>query len=245
MNKMMLILLVVISNHFICNGQLLNPYIHGVALSELTTFADSPGFKDEVIIEKGDSSIKWEVGEDGYVYTKDIEHTTVFAFKSIYSKEDIFIVTVYYSSTGSAELSYILKVQLTDEKLILKEVITGGDRCQEGADITRAKIENETLFYSHYITPQHLMSWYNNLNNNSYADCMICCCGFANYKYDLKNSKKVFQDILLPKEYLPNNESFQKAYNDFVANEDLKLSLSIKENELKEFIMTVTTYNKN
>lgn len=244
MKKIILILIVVVSNQIICNGQSLNANIYGTALSELTEFADNQGFKNEIIIEKGDSSIKWVDGEDGYVYTKDIEYTVAFAFKTIYSKGDIFIVNVYKSSTGSADWSYILKVQLSDNKLILKEVITGGDRCQKGANINEVKIENGILFYSHYITPQHLMSWNNNLNNNGYADCMICCCGFANYKYVVKNSKRIFQDILIPKEYLPNNEAFQKAYNDFVKNKDLKLSLRLEEEEINQFIKTVTTYNK-
>ena len=64
------------------------------------------------------------------------------------------------------------------------------------------------------------------------------------YRLTVRRKKVRQWDILIPKEYLPNNEAFQKAYNDFVKNKDSKLSLRLEEDEINEFIKTVTTYNK-
>src|SRR5690554_308396 len=211
MRKVILILIVLISNYYISDGQSLDPKKYGLALSKLTTYADLPGFKEEVIIEEEDGYINWESTEDDFVYTEDIDNIEIFAFNTVSSTDDIFIVNIYYSSTGTAELSYLMKVQALDNKLILKEIIAGGDRCQKG--VKDVKVEDDTLFYSHYITTHHLMTWGNNeINDYLLHNCMVCCIGFVRYKYDLKSSTNEFSRLVLIEEYLPNDKSIQRAY---------------------------------
>jgi hypothetical protein len=204
-----------------CKGQALSPDKYGVALSELTTFADSPGFMEEIELEN--NNINWEKTEDGYYYSKDIRYTSIFTYKTIFSKDNTHIVNVYLSSTGTADLSYILRVKAFNNKLVLLDVIAGGDRCQKGINLDEVKIDNGVMYYSHFITPQHLMSWNKEKKKaDSYSNCMICCCGFANFHYDLLSNKKYFDNITLIKDAIEKDEFIRDAYNDFIRERDQK-----------------------
>jgi hypothetical protein len=241
MRNIIIIIVIFISNQFFCHGQELTPNRYGIGLSELTTFADNHGFKDTIEIKDNYNSINWVKEEDGYYSTKDIEYTSVFTYKVIFSKNNIHIVNVFLSSTGTANLSYIFRVKALNDKLILLDVITGGDRCQKGVNLDEVEIKNGVIFYSHFITPHHLMSWNTKMNDNSFSDCMVCCCGFANYRYDLASNKRHFDNIVLFQEALVKERFIRDIYNDFVSNNEDTSYLILNEESIDVFIYAVET----
>lgn len=210
---------------------------YAVALSEITTFADNPGFKEEIIIEKTTEVIEWIKGEDDYNYTQDLKGIRVFGYKVLFKSNNNIILGVYYDSEGTATNSYIFKVTTTETKLKLNEIIAGGDRCHNAVILDEVQIKDNVMSFSTLITPNKLINWFSESNNDiNFDDCMVCCIGFANFKYDFKKEIKEFESIRIIEERLQENTSLKTTYDEFVKEEPLKLSLLLNEKELNEFI---------
>lgn len=244
MNKILLLILIVLTFQVSGNSQDNDLSKYAIGLFELVTFADNPGFKDEVTIDDLYKEIEWFKDEDGYNYTKDIEYCDVFAYKVIHNNENDYIVGVYSDSEGTAQLSYLLRILTTENTIKLQDVIGGGDRCRNAVRLDEISLENDIISFSTLITPNNIMKSSGNKNFNSrYDDCMVCCCGFSNYTYDVKTSTTAFNSILIIGEYLTGNIGFRKAYEDSVKNKPINISLTLNERELTEFIKSVTSYN--
>ena len=210
---------------------------YAIAMSEITTFADNPGFKNEVALENSSKEIKWATGEDGYSYTQDIEYIRVFGYKVLFESNNNLIIGVYYDSEGTAIYSYLFNVTATENKLVLNQVIGGGDRCHNAVILDEVEIENNVLSYSTLITPFKLMTWFSKPDKEtSFDDCMFCCLGFANFKYDLIKQTLEFESIRVIQETLQEGTAIKKTYDDFVKERPMKLSLLLNKEELKEFI---------
>jgi hypothetical protein len=209
---------------------------HAIALSEITTFADNPGFKSEVIIKSPDNNVKW-ADEEGYIYTEDLEYINLFAYKVLYNSNNNIIVAVFYDSEGTATYSYIFDLTVSETSLKLNKTIGGGDRCHGAISINEIEVENEIMSYRSLITPKKFMNWFSNSDEAlEFDDCMICCMGFADFKYDLNNHIKHFEGIQIIKENVQEYPLIKKTYDNFVKDRPLKLSLFLNEEELKDFI---------
>lgn len=186
---------------------------------------------------KEDEKILWNEGNSGYIYTESISSIDLFAYKILDKKENKLIVHVFQDPKGTTVNSYIFKLLIFNDHLILDNIIEGGDRCQSSVVMDEIEIKNNVLSYSSYITPYKLMSWFEQEDlDYKFADCMYCCIGFANYSYSFETNKKEFESILIIEEYLDDDSIIKKTYDKFVKSRDLKLSLRLDSNELKEFI---------
>jgi hypothetical protein len=210
---------------------------YAIALSEITTFADNKGFKEEVNINNSSKDIKWISGEDGYNYTENLDAIIVFGYKILYASDDNLILGVYYDSEGTATYSYLFNVTISDTKLKLNEVIAGGDRCHNAVILDKLNVDKDVMSFSTLITPNKLISWFSESSKVlNLDDCMVCCLGFANFKYDFEKQFKKFESVRIIEEALQENSLIKKTYLDFVKEEPLKLSLLLNEDELKDFI---------
>lgn len=210
---------------------------YAIALSEITTFADNPGFKDEVILKSSSKDIEWVTGEDGYNYTVDIEFIRVFGYKVLFESDNNLIIGVYYDSEGSTTYTYLLYVTTTETKLVLNQVIGGGDRCHNAVLLEDVEVVNKQLIFSSLITPNKLMNWYSESDEaTNFEDCLTCCIGFAKFKYDLMKKTLEFESITLIEEVLEEDTAVKKTYDEFVQERPLKLSLMLNQEELKQFI---------
>ena len=210
---------------------------YAAAMSELTTFADNPGFKNEVFIEDAVEAMEWIIGEDGYNYTQDLEYIRFFGYKVLYESNNNFIVAVYYDAEGTAVYSYLFNMTATSNKLVLNEVIAGGDRCHNAVQLDEVTMKNNIISFSTFVTPNKLINWYNQADeHNDFPDCMVCCIGFANFKYDLKRNKKEFESLMIIEEALEEGSIIKNTYDKFVKDRPLKLSLLLNEEDLQKFI---------
>lgn len=159
-----------------------------------------------------------------------------FAYKIEFNKDDLYVINMLYSSTGSGEFTNLILIDIKDDVFTLIDTIAGGDRCQHGLVFNEVEYKDNQIYYSEFITPFHLMSWNGrNLPFDAYDDCMICCCGSAKYKYNPLTKVKVFLNVELLLDELKENDSFSKTYNLF-----LKRGTKILEkNDIDEFINKV------
>lgn len=210
---------------------------YAVALSEIISFTDNPDFKEEVIIEQTTENIKWVKGENDYNFTQDLERINVFGYKVLFKSNDTMILGVYYNSEGTAKNSYIFKVTTTETKLKLNEIIAGGDRCHNAVILDQVQIKNNVMSFSTLITTNKLINWFSESDNDmNFDDCMVCCIGSANFKYDFKKEIKEFESVLIIEEGLQDNTLLKMTYDEYIKEEPLKLSLLLNEKELNEFI---------
>ncbi|MBA6151517.1 hypothetical protein [Gelidibacter maritimus] len=70
MNKILLLILIVLTFQISGNSQEKDLSKYAIGLSELVTFADNPGFKDEVTIDESSKYIEWAKGKDNTKTTK-------------------------------------------------------------------------------------------------------------------------------------------------------------------------------
>ena len=159
---------------------------YAMALSEITTFAEYPGFKDKVSSENSEKEMNWETGDDGYIYTQDIEDIRLFGYKVLFESDNHLTIGVYYDSDGSSISTYLIDMTTTDDTLILNQIIGGGDRCHNAVVFDMVEIEGNVMSFSTLITPNKLMTWFSQPDKDmTFDDCMVCCLGFANFNYDL------------------------------------------------------------
>ena len=221
----------------IANSQKTDFSKYAIAMSEITTFADTQGFKEEVILENSSKDIKWVTGEDGYNYTQDIDNIKIFGYKVLYESNNNLITGVYYDSEGTATYSYLFNMTTTDNKLVLNQVIGGGDRCHNAVILDEVEIENNVMSFSTLITSNKLMNWFSKTDEEmSFDNCMVCCLGFANFKYDLIKKTKEFESIRVIQESLQEGTAIKRTYDDFVQERPLKHSLLLNQEELNGFI---------
>ena len=205
---------------------------YAIALIKITAFADNKGFMEEVSLKDDDTKVKWE-RKKGYSFTIELENIEIFAYKILYKKNDNYIVSVFQDHEGTAIYFYIFDLSVKNDTLKLNKVIGGGDRCNNGVDIDEIKIEDEIINYTLHITPEEILTWF---EKNKIYGCFQCCFALANYDYNISTQKNTFKYIRLIKENIDTNSKFIKVYNDFTEKRDLKLSLTLNESELKQFL---------
>ena|SRR5690554_1420582 len=173
----------------------------------------------------------WEIN-DGWNICKE----KGFAYKIEYTENNSHIINTFYSSSGSGEFTSLFFLETKENTFELIESIAEGDRCQHGLFSEDVELKNNMIYYSELITPFHLMSWTGrDLPFDSYADCMVCCCGAAKYKYNPVSKKKEFIGIELLFDEFEGDNSFSKTYNSFIKQGKRILD----ENDIKEFIKLV------
>ncbi|MET6989181.1 hypothetical protein [Sediminicola arcticus] len=202
------------------------------ALCKITTFADNKGFIEEVTLKDDDTQVKWE-RKNGYIFTTELDYIEIFAFKILYKKNDNYVVYVYQDPEGTAINYYIFDLTVKNNTVKLNKIIGGGDRCNNGVDIDEIKIEGEIITYAVHITPEEILTWF---EKNKTFGCLECCFALATYDYNISTKKNTFKYIRLIKENININSKVLKVYNDFTEKRELKLSLTLNEKELKQFL---------
>lgn len=226
-------------------GQEIDFSNYAISLSRITTFADNPGFMEEVDILESPNPVEWITEDEGYFYTEDLESIRLFAYKILYKSGDDFIVSVYYDSEGTATSSYLFRLKTTNTSLILEEIIGGGDRCHNTVILDEISVDENVISFPTLITPNKLMNWFPDIDNELYFDdCMVCCVGFAYFKYDIKEQLNTFESVRIIEEYLEEDSLMKLVYDAFVEERPLKLSLLLTEGELREFIKTVVGFDE-
>ncbi len=205
---------------------------YAIALSEITTFADNKGFMEEVLLKDDDTKVKWE-SKKGYKITRELEYIDIFAYKILHQKNDNYIISVYQDPEGDAINFYIFDLSVNKNTLKLNKIIGGGDRCNNGVDISKIKIQNKVINYTLNITPEEVLTWFE--KNKTYG-CLKCCFALANYDYNISTKKSTFKYIRLIKENINANSRFMNVYNEFTNKRHLKLSLTLNKKELKQFL---------
>lgn len=174
---------------------------------------------------------KWEQS-DGWNTSEE----QGFAYKIEFNEGDMYVVNMYYNSPGSAVFSNLVVIEIKEGIFKLMETIATGDRCQHGIVSDEVKYENDHLFYSQLITPFHLMSWFNReLPFDAYDNCMVCCIGSANYKYNPKTQIKEFLNIELLPDGSDGEDKFSVTYNYYLKQDKRVLN----EEDIRDFIRMV------
>ena len=189
------------------------------------------GDVNEVNSNDCEGNLKWEQSER---WNTCEEHG--FAYKIEFNEGDKYVVNMYYNSPGSAVFSNLVVIEIKDDVFKLIETIASGDRCQHGIVSDEVKYENDHLFYSQLITPFHLMSWFDReLPFDAYDNCMVCCVGSANYKYNPKTQQKEFINIELLPDGTDGENKFSLTYNSFLKQGKRVLN----EDDIRDFIRMV------
>jgi len=159
-----------------------------------------------------------------------------FAYRIEFNEENLYVINMFYSSTGTGEFTNLVSLEIKDGVFTLIESIAGGDRCQHGLISEEIEYKDNHIFYSELITPFHLMSWNGRkMPFGSYDDCMICCCGAAKYKYNPISKEKEFLGIELLLDEIEGDDNFSKTYNLFLQ----KGKKILQEKDIIEFIKSV------
>ena len=191
--------------------------------------SDLPRERNEIRFD--DCKEQWEwVIDEGW----NICNENGFAYRIEYNEGNQYVINSVYNSTGSGTFTHLFMIEVKDDGIALVRSIAGGDRCQHG--LYDVVIRDNYLHYSELITPFHLMSWGGrNLPFNAYDDCMVCCCGIANYKYDLKTNQREFVSVELVLDHVDGDDNFSKTYNAFIEG-GMRI---LKEPDIKDFITKV------
>ena len=227
--KILTILFICIASSTFGQGENFEKY--AVALSEITTYADNKGFMEEVLL-KEDVKVNWE-SKNGYTFTTELEYIEIFAYKILHQKSDNYVISVYQDPKGTAINFYIFDLSIKNDTLKLNKIVGGGDRCNNGVDMDKIKIQNEVINYNLHITPEEVLTWFEKNKSNG---CLECCFALANYDYNVSTKKTTFKYIRLIKENINPNSKIIKVYNDFTEKRNLKSSLTLNEKELKQFL---------
>ena len=210
---------------------------YGEALAELTSNLERPGMRKEAKVNEYSLNTHWAAGKEDYTYSLGTAKYEVFAYKPLYRSGNDYILSIYADPKGISEYFYLFRVRISDDVVKLKEVIDGGDRCQQGVRINDVSIANDTLTFSSYVTPGQIIHWYSSDENvQAFPGCLDCCCGYATLTYDLKNHQKELKNVLILKDHLPQDEIFQKCFKEFSKDRGLEHGLLLSPEELKSFI---------
>ena len=137
-----------------------------------------------------------------------------FAYKIEVNNGNTYVINMFYSSSGSGEFTDIKLIEIKNNVINTIESIADGDRWQHGIISENIQFRDNNLYYSELITAYHIMDWSGrNLDLGAYSDCMICCVGSANYKYNPKTRIKEFINIELLLDKLDGSDEFSKTYN--------------------------------
>lgn len=159
-----------------------------------------------------------------------------FAYRIEFNEDNLYVINMIYSSSGSGTFTRLILLEINGDEFTLIKVLSFGDRCQQGLASDEVTYKEKHIYYSEFITPYHLMDWNDrDLPYDAYDDCMVCCCGLANYKFDPISQKKDFLGIELILDESEGDDRFSKIYNQYLENDHRILS----ESDIIEFINKV------
>ncbi len=186
---------------------------------------------DEVNFKDCEGNWKWEQSERW-----NICEAQDFYYRVEFNEVDLYVINMFYNASGSGVFTNLILIEIKDNVFKLVESIAGGDRCQHGIVSEEVKFKDKNLFYSELITPYHLMSWYNTeLPFDAYHDCMVCCIGSVNYKYNPETRQKEFISLELMADKSEGEDAFSKTHNYYIKQGKRILN----ENDIKNFIYLV------
>ena len=173
---------------------------HPDALLELEARTVLLGSSGSVLFKDHSNNLHWDE-KDGWFFTKEVEGLVMFAYKVIYSQDRIKTLATIESSTGSADFTDLIQIEVTDSSYEHIRLIAGGDRCHGSVNPNYFAIQDNSIVYGVQLTPNGMMNLLSETEadpyNPKYDDCMICCVAEARYQTNLSTGEKVLQEVHL------------------------------------------------